>query len=389
MVKMIAYSGTILLFLIQTLSPAVAERIDPSAELVDTLSWHDARHLDVEGKGWTDTKSFYDRLPARAEAVVREPVWNLSHDSAGMCVRFVTDANEIQARWELRSNSLAMPHMPATGVSGLDLYVKGTDGKWKWLAVGRPTQFPVNSVTLVKDIPEGTREYLLYFPLYNGVSSVEIGVPKGSAFRKAAPYPEDRKPIVFYGTSITQGGCASRTGMVHTAILGRRLNYPVINLGFSGNGRMEPEMADLFAELDPSVYVLDCLPNMDGQMVAERVAPFVRRLREVHPETPILLVEDRTYSDAFFVSSRRQRNMENRRELQRIYSRLKSEGVKHLHYLSGDRLLGDDLDNLATVDGSHPTDLGFMRQADAFYEALKPILPGSFVRRTTPDYAFR
>jgi len=375
MVKMIAYSGVVLLFLIHTLSPAAAaERIDPSAEPVEVLSWHDTRYLDVEGKGWADTKSFYDRLPARAEAVVRDPVWNLSHDSAGMCVRFVTDANEIHARWELRSNSLAMPHMPATGVSGLDLYVKGTNGKWKWLAVGRPTQFSVNSVTLAKDIPEGIREYLLYFPLYNGVLSVEIGVPKGSAFRRAAPYPEDRKPIVFYGTSITQGGCASRTGMVHTAILGRRLNYPVINLGFSGNGRMEPEMADLFAELDPSVYVLDCLPNMDGKMVAERVAPFVKRLREVHPDTPVLLVEDRTYSDAFFVSSRRQRNLENRRELQRVYFRLKSEGVKHLHYLSGDRLLGDDLDNLATVDGSHPTDLGFMRQADAFYEALKPIL---------------
>lgn len=114
--------------------------------------------------------------------------------------------------------------------------MKGTDGKWKWLAVGEPTQFPVNSVTLVKNIPEGTREYLLYIPLYNGVLSVEIGVPEGSALRKAAPYREDRKPIVFYGASSTQGGCASRTGMVHTAILGRRFHYPVINLGFSGNG---------------------------------------------------------------------------------------------------------------------------------------------------------
>jgi hypothetical protein len=164
--------------------------------------------------------------------------------------------------------------------------------------------------------------------------------------------------------------------MVHTAILGRQFGYPVINLGFSGNGRMEPEMADLFAELDPSIYVLDCLPNMNGQTVAECVAPFIAKLREVHPETPILLVEDRTYSDAFLVQSRRQRNMENRQELQKIYSRLKSEGVKHLYYLPGDRLLEDERDNLATVDGSHPTDLGFMRQADAFYEVLKPILTG-------------
>ena len=166
--------------------------------------------------------------------------------------------------------------------------------------------------------------------------------------------------------------------MVHTAILGRRFNYPVINLGFSGNGRMEPEMADLLAELDPSVYVLDCLPNMNGQMVGERVAPFVERLRRARPKTPILLVEDRTYSDAFFVPSRRQRNEENHRELLRTYSRLKSEGVKHLHYLPGNRLL-------ATVDGSHPTDLGFMRQADAFYEVLRPILLGDDDPDSLPD----
>lgn len=376
--RRIIYLEIIFLFLSYIFSATCnADSIDPSFESMEGISWYDIRNLDVEGKGWTDTKSFYDRLPARAETIVREPVWNLSQDSAGMCVRFVTDANEIRARWELRSKSLAMPHMPATGVSGLDLYVKDTDGKWKWLAVGRSTQFPVNSVTLVKDIPDGTREYFLYLPLYNGVLSVEVGVPEGSVFRKASTYPKDHKPIVFYGTSITQGGCASRTGMVHTAILGRRFGYPVINLGFSGNGRMEPEMADLFAELDPSVYVFDCLPNMNGQMVAERVAPFIAKLREVHPDTPILLVEDRTYSDAFLVESRRQRNLENRQELQKIYSRLKSEGVKHLYYLPGDRLLEDEHDNLATVDGSHPTDLGFMRQADAFYEVLKPILPGN------------
>jgi hypothetical protein len=162
--------------------------------------------------------------------------------------------------------------------------------------------------------------------------------------------------------------------MVHTAIVGRRLNYPVINLGFSGNGRMEPEMADLLAELDPSIYVLDCLPNMNGQAVSERVEPFVRKLRQAHPDTPILFVEDRTYSDAFMIQSRKQRNIENRRELNKVYSRLKSKGVKHLYYLCGERLLEDDRDNLATVDGSHPTDLGFLRQANAFCKALKPIL---------------
>jgi lysophospholipase L1-like esterase len=333
--------------------------------------WFDVRLLGVEGKGWEDTKAAFDRLPAKAEGVVRPPVWNLSRDSAGMCVRFVTDATTIRARWKLTSGGLAMPHMPATGVSGLDLYVKTEDSHWRWLATGRPTKFPTNEATLVSGIPAERRQYWLYLPLYNGVSSVEIGVPKGSQL-SALPRPaQRRKPIVFWGTSITQGGCASRTGMVHTAILGRRLDRPVINLGFSGNGKMEPEMAQLVAELDAAVFVIDCLPNMHASEVAERVEPLVHTLRNAHPTTPIVLAEDRTYSHAFLVESSRQRNETSRAALSQAFENLKAEGVPHLHYLPGDDQLGDD--NLGTVDGSHPTDLGFLRMADAFERVLEPL----------------
>ncbi len=350
------------------------EVIDPAKavaeEGTDTL-WYDLRLLDVEGRGWTETKAFYDRLPAKAEGVVREPVWNLSRQSAGLCARFVTDATAIQARWTLTNGQLAMPHMPATGVSGLDLYVK-SNGRWRWLAVGFPKE-QTTRLALVSGLPAGEREYLLYLPLYNGVSSVELGLQKGLKLAKADPYGADRrKPIVFYGTSITQGGCASRPGMVHTAILQRRLGFPVINLGFSGNGRMEPEMATLFAELDPAVYVLDCLPNMSAVEVTERVEPFVTVLRKAHSDTPILLVEDRSYTDSFLVASKRQRNIDSRAALKAAFERLTKAGTKNLSYLTGEELLGDDGEG--TVDSSHPTDLGFVRQANAFEKALKPLL---------------
>jgi len=333
------------------------------------LKWHDIRDWGVEGKGWADTERFFDRLPARAKAKVRPPVWGLSRNSAGMCVRFETDARAISARWTLMSSNLAMNHMPATGVSGLDLYASDDAGRWRWLAVGRP-QAAKTQAQLVGGLPPGKRAYTLYLPLYNGVESVEIGLdPKASA----EPLPPRRtKPMVFYGTSILQGGCASRPGMVHTSILGRRLDRAAINLGFSGNGTMDPEIADLMAELDACAYVVDCLPNMAADAVAQRTGPLVRTLRAKHAETPIVLVEDRTYSAAWLLPSLRSRNESSRAALRKAFGALVAAGVKGLHYVQGDPLLGDDAE--ATVDGSHPTDLGFVRMADALEPVLKPLV---------------
>jgi GDSL-like lipase/acylhydrolase family protein/SGNH-like hydrolase/esterase family protein len=336
------------------------------------LAWTDLRSLEIEGKGWADTKAFYDRLPAKAEGKVRDAVWSLSRHSAGLCARFVTDAPTIHAKWTLSSKSLAMPHMPATGVSGLDLYVKTDDGKWRWLAVGQPRD-QTNNVALVSGLPAGKREYMLYLPLYNGVTSVELGVPEGRTISKAPPRAAGAdKPIVFYGTSITQGGCASRPGMVYTAILGRWLDRPVINLGFSGNGRMEPDLATLLAEIGACVYVLDCLPNMSAKDVSERVDPFVDILRQARPSTPILLVEDRSYANSYLLAGPRERNEANRKALREAYESTIKAGISGVHYLPGASLIGDDSEG--TVDSSHPTDLGFVRQAEAFAKALRPIL---------------
>ncbi|MHC4879972.1 MAG: SGNH/GDSL hydrolase family protein [Planctomycetota bacterium] len=346
-----------------------AEPLAPTRS-ADGINWLDIRGLGLEGQGWSDVKAPFDRLPGRAEKTVRGAVWNLSRHSAGMAVRFVTDATTIHAHWKLTSASLAMPHMPATGVSGLDLYVKH-DGRWRWIANGRPTK-QENTIRILSGIPAGTREYLLYLPLYNGVELVEVGVPEGNTLSVAPPRESGRKPIVFYGTSITHGACASRPGMVHTAILGRWLDAPVINLGFSGNGRMEAEVATLLAELDVSVFVIDCLPNIGAADVASRTEPLVKILRKKHPTTPIVLVEDRSYADSFLVTSKRERNETSRVELKAAFERLKAAGDQHLYYIKGEGMLGDD--DEGTVDTSHPNDLGFMRQAEAFRKVIKPLL---------------
>lgn len=375
-----------LVFCIASLAQLKAQGADaPAAESIlkgeqgtkefgDNLVWYDIKLLGVEGRGWneTQTKTYYDRLPGKAEGVVRPPVWSLSQDSAGMLVRFRTNASQISARWTVRKPNLAMNHMPATGVSGLDLYVRDAEGKLRWVAVGRPSA-TTNQQGLLSGLEPEWREYWLYLPLYNGVDSVYLGINANAELAKAEPWPaEQAKPILFYGTSITQGGCASRPGMPHPAILGRRLNRPTINLGFSGNGIMEPEVAKLLAEADPSVYVIDCLPNMNGPQVAERVEPLVKTLRAAHPDTPIVLVEDRTFTNAFLIKSSQQHHETSRAALKAGYDHLVAEGVKGLYYIPGENLLAADGEG--TVDGSHPTDLGFVQQADAMEPILKEAL---------------
>ena len=336
----------------------------------ETAVWHDVREWGVEGKGWSEseTEKYFDRLPKRAKGVVRDAVWNLSRHSAGMLTRFRSDATEIWVDYTVTSPNLAMPHMPATGVSGIDLYATDDQGESRWLAVSKPTSQTVKTKMIAEIIP-GERDFTAYLPLYNGTESLKIGVPQGASFEPIAPRSD--KPILFYGTSITHGACASRPGMPHPAILGRRFHRPVINLGFSGNGKMEKEVGQFLCELDPVVYVIDCLPNMVGREVADRAEPLVRQLREARPDTPILLVEDRTYANAPFIAGKQTRHEEARAALRQAYKKLTKAGFKQLGYVEGESLLGDDRDD--TTDGSHPNDLGFFRQANALEPAIREL----------------
>ena len=329
----------------------------------DGVVWHDASQLTLEGKGWSDTESPYDRLPVKARDIVREEVWNLSKHSAGVRIRFTSDAKFIRVRWTLIKEALDLPHMPATGVSGIDLYAREESGEWRFVANGRPTG--QSNEAEFKLLPNA--EHALYLPLYNGVQQVEMGAYKTRTFQKSEPSADERrKLIVFYGTSITQGACASRPGMASTAIVGRKLDVPIINLGFSGNGRMDPEMAELLGELDPAVFVLDCLWNMTPEMIPERVEPFVAILREHRPETPIVLVEDSNFLD---------KPTKDGDILRDIYEKLKVQGDENLHLLPNTGMLGSDTEG--TVDGAHLNDLGMMRQALSFEAFLEPILePG-------------
>jgi len=340
----------------------------------DGVRYVDARALGLEGQGWqeADLAAPFDRFPKKAEGSVPGSVWNLSRHSAGIAVRFVADAPAIHLRWTLTSATLAMKHMPATGVSGLDLYARDGRGKWRWVACAAPNAEGVEQTATIDGLAPGNREWLLFLPLYNGVAALEIGVPQGAVLERAPDV--HAKPIVFYGTSITHGACASRPGMCHPAILRRRFDQPVVNLGFSGSGRMEPEVGALVAEIDAAAYVVDCCPNLSPEETAARTPPLVRQLRAARPHVPILLVEDRRYTDGWIRPGHAARNDGNHAALRAAFDTLVAEGVPGLSYLGGDDLLGDDAEG--AVDSSHPTDLGFQRQAALFEAALRPLLRG-------------
>lgn len=350
--------------------PADSTRLDPTlagTAATANLAWHDVESWGVEGRAWPEQTRlrWYDRLPAAAEKTVTSNVWNLSRDSAGMMVRFQTDAAAISVRYKLLKEKLASPNMSAMGASGVDLYARDPKGRWRWVAASKPAGALVEA-ELVKGLAPGSREYALYLPLYNGVEKLEIGVAPEATFAGLAP--RTAKPVVFYGTSITHGASASRTGMVHTAIIGRHLDVPVINLGFSGNGRMDAAVGDFLTGIDAAVYVIDCLPNMSPGQVLEKCGPLVKQLRAKRPDTPIVLVEDRRYTNDWIRPDQAKFHTANHAALKSVFDTLQREGVTNLHYIPGDDLLGDDAEGAA--DGSHPNDLGFARQA----AVMEPII---------------
>ncbi len=341
---------------------------------MENWKWTDAVELCIEGIGWIDTKETFHRLPAYAEGTVREVVWDLGCTTTGVTVTFATNATAIRARWRLGNPTLWANHTPIYAYSGIDLYARTPTGRWRWIGLTNEIAGVDAECTMTfwGALDGDEHEFRAYLPLYNSVKRLEIGVPAGAEIR-SVPRRKER-PVVYYGTSIVHGAGASRPGMTHVAVLGRRLDYPILNMGFSGNAVMEPEVADLLAELDPSVYVLDAIPNMNAARIGEYAAPFIHRLRAVHPTTPIVLVEDRTYPAAWLTPDLERENSSRRREFKRVFATLLGEfgAEARLHYIEGDGLLGADGDG--TNDGSHASDLGAIRMADALEPVLRRVL---------------
>lgn len=333
----------------------------------------------IEGQAWPkEVKDKYDRLPARAEKSVRKQVWDLSTQSAGLMIRFRANSGEIKVRYVVGGKQ-ALPHMPATGVSGVDLYAISNNGDWRWCsakyAFGDTITYNFRNIEPVDSTHKLGREYRLFLPLYNNVKWMQIGVPEGTRFEPLPMRPD--KPIVVYGTSIAQGACASRPGMAWPAILSRKLDDPLVNLGFSGNGRMEKELIDMVAEIDAKIYILDCLPNLVASVnipadeIKKRILDGVKGLRAKRPQIPIVLAEHDGYTDEAINPVNRKSYQDVNLIMKEAFARLKTEGVEAIYMISKEEF-HQDIET--TVDGTHPNDLGMMRYAEAYEKRIREIL---------------
>lgn len=338
-----------------------------SAQIV----YHDASQFPLYGKATDETLTRYERLPKHLQDTLRKELWDLGRCSAGQAIRFRTNSKTIKVKWE-SLNKFAMGHMTAIGVRGLDLY--GWDnGQWYFAGSAFPYQKETET-TLVKDMSGEDREYMLYLSLYDGVSSLSIGIDSlATISQPELKMPVQERPLVFYGTSILQGGCANRPGMAHTNILSRWLGRECINLGFSGNARLDVEIAEVIAGVkDPSVIVLDFMPNVTKAQLEEKFHAFYTIVRKAHPDVPILLVENPRFPNGRFNLEISQSYTEKNAVLMGFYKDLKKKGDKKVYFFSSERMLGDDGE--ATVDGCHFTDLGFMRYATVLAPVLRKLI---------------
>jgi hypothetical protein len=336
-----------------------------NAVVSNDVKWIDGKFLPIEGRMYDDVTDHYDRLP-QLTANVNGGVHAMRHHTSGMMFRFKTNSRKLVFKWIPYNENLAMDHMPATGVSGIDVY--GFDkkkGKWLYKATGR-----------IRDAKAGGNlqvwwqagdECLVNLPLYNGLKAFSLGIDTNATIEALGPRKSGvDRPVVFYGTSITHGGCASRPGLAFVNRIGRDLDVPVVGLGFSGSGLMEYELSDVIGRIDASCYVLDCLWNMNDIQWKNNYEPFIRNLRKKRPTTPIIMAGRCDFKGLGWGYERTEVSTK------KLYEKLIAEGWKDLHFLPKDDMLGDDFEG--TVDGVHPNDLGMERLAKTYGKAVKEAL---------------
>lgn len=345
-----------------------SERSD-TQKTINSLEWTDAKSLTLLGR-ISNTDSYYGRLSATAKDQVRTEVWEIAKYSAGLVVSFETNSSVVAVRYNLEKDSVH-PNMTAILSKGVDLYCL-ENGKWQFVDSLVPKAGSFQESILVENMDNKSRKFLLNLPPYGKVKDLFIGVSRHSAVSKpGTPVIEMDRPIVFYGTSITQGSSASRPGLTYVNRILRRFNINVLNFGFSGNGRFEKEVVKQFIQEMPRVVILDCTHNSAPSIIENNLPETVDYIRTISEDIPIVLVDTSVDDNAFFDPTLGSIFRAKNDAVARVFDRVSSK-YRNVYHLGLDSVTGSDHE--ATTDGTHFNDIGNDRAYETFSKFLEKIL---------------
>lgn len=343
------------------------EQIDKNFVVETKIEREGLTFFDIEEEpfriyGLIREDGHFCRLPEAVAKATNDGVARLCRHNAGGRVRFVTDSPYIAISAEMNGVG-KMPHFALTGSIGFDLYAESRyDGTFT-----PPFGVDAHYENIIDVKQSGEHVYTINFPLYSGVKKLYVGLKAGCVL-KAAPDYTVEKPVVYYGSSITQGGCASRPGNAYQAIITSQLDCNHINLGFSGSARGEDAIADYIAGLEMSAFVYDYDHNAPSiEHLANTHERMFLRIREKNPELPVMMLSRPKYH---LSSGERDRMAIIRRTWENAVAR----GDKNVYFIPGPELILDLVRETATVDNCHPNDSGFVSMAYVVGNKLREIL---------------
>lgn len=333
--------------------------------LPDDVKWFDISENPFKLYGIMPQEEGFCRLPADLAKSVSPALYELSRNTAGGRLRFKTDSPYIAIKVKMGQTN-HFSHMAFINSAGFDLYENGIVGSRFAGAYVPPADVSVPYVSSVYTGEHGLRDYTLNFPSYGSPLYVSVGLKAGSQLSKTDGY-RNEKPAVFYGSSITQGACASRPGIIYQNYISRRYNLDYINLGFSGNGRAEDSVVEYMSGLDMCAFFSDYDHNApDVEYLSNTHYKMYEKIRSAHGDIPYVMISKPDFENDPNASLRREVVFES-------YMRAKKAGDKNVYYIDGQRLFGGADRGNCTTDGCHPNDLGMYRFADAVMGQLENI----------------
>ena len=328
------------------------------------MKYYNLKTADCEGLAYKSAHRslLIQRIPDKFKKTVRRELWELSENSSGISLTFLTDTSDLHVEWTLKNN-FRMNHMSEVGIKGLDLY-EYKNNCWYYRTSGLP-EGRDNRSFLFKNLVIKPRLFRIYFPLYDSITKFRLGYSEKCFFKIKK---REKKPIVFYGTSITQGGCVSRPGLAYTNKISRDLNRECINLGFSGNGHMESSIGTILSKIKSKLIVIECMANVNSKIIRDKTLPLIRIIRKNNQliKIPIIFIQQiMTQLESKINDEIIQKNLELEKEIVRA----QKSGLKNLYLMKSDSFINPM--NESTVDGIHFNDIGSMNYSKFFMKQIE------------------